>query len=177
MLKKTMFCLFGAALFLVSGNALFAQKDLGFTGALPGTVVPLEEGTKIELRDAAELTPEELQAALEKSSCSVDKGGAKLPTHCFACTGLNCTGTCYPIPCGFYINAKDQVPPPPGFKSFITGCKTTYVSSCNDLSTAAGCVAGAFPVGPPSPPNFPDNFCINYQAGNPAAFLQSVGCV
>src|SRR5262245_52269419 len=142
MLKKTMFCLFGAALFLVSGNALFAQKDLGFTGALPGGVIPLQEGTKVELQNAAELSPEELQAALETSSCTNDKG-VKLATHCFACTALNCTGTCYAIPCGRYINANQQVPPAPGFKSFAVGCRTTYVSTCNDLSTAAGCTAAA----------------------------------
>ena len=79
-------------------------------------MIQLPEDTKLDLRNAATLTDEELRAALEKRSCS---GGSdqKAVDACFACTAANCTGTCYRIPCGLYINASQQVPPPAGFVS------------------------------------------------------------
>lgn len=171
MLKKITFCLFSFALFLGSGNLLFAEKAPRFSVAPPaGGVVRLPEGTKLDLRNSAELTDEELRAALEKSSCSTEKKGVtgeKSATHCFACTGSNCTGTCYAIPCGFYINANQQVPPVPGFSSFGTGCGTTYVSTCNDLNGTAPCQLFAF-----SSASWGNNACINS-----SLLLQSVGCL
>jgi hypothetical protein len=169
MLKKTLFCLFGFALLLGSGNALFAQ-DSPFTAAPPaGGVVQLHEDTKLNLRNSAELTAEELRAALETSSCSTARG-AESATACAACTGLNCTGNCYAVPCTFYANAKDQVPPQPGFRSFVTGCTTTYVSTCNDLSAdpAQGCQLFAFQSA-----TWGNNTCVNSNT----LVLQSFGCV
>ena len=144
MLKKITLCLFSFALLLGSGSSLFAQKDPEFTAApKAGAAVQIPEGTKLDLQNAAELTPEELRVALEKPSCST--GNEQKPaTFCIACTAANCTGTCYAIPCGRYINANQQVPPAPGFLSFVTGCNTTFVSTCNDLGTAAPCQGFSF---------------------------------
>jgi hypothetical protein len=171
MLKKITLCLFSLALLLGSGNTLFAQKAPEFTAApKAGVAVQLPEGTKLDLRNAAELTPDELRVALEKSSCSTAKG-EKSPTACFACTAANCTGTCFQIPCGFYINAKDQVPPVTGFLSFVTGCGTTFVSTCSDLNGTAPCQAFSFSTAAP-PAGWGDNTCINSSLP-----LLSVGCV
>lgn len=169
MLKKTLFCLFSFALLFGSGNALFAQ-DSPFTAAPPaGGVIQLHEGTKLDLQNAAELTPEELRAALEQSSCSGAKG-TEAPTFCVACTELNCGGNCYAVPCGRYANAKDQVPPQPGFRSFVTGCTTTYVSTCNDLASAPNppCQLFAFQSAV-----WGNNTCVNSNQ----LVLQSVGCL
>jgi len=167
MLKKTTLCLFALVLLLGAGNVLVAEQPLKFTVSTPvGTIEPLTEENKVNLRNAAELTDEELKAALEKSSCS-GAIGEKSPTACVACEFANCTGRCYLIPCGFYINAKDQtVPPPPptGFLSFVSGCANTYVSTCNDLGTAPGCSAAVVPGAP--------ELC--YTSSLP---LQSVGCI
>ena len=170
MLKKITLCLFSFALLLGSGSSLFAQKDPEFTAAPKvGAAVPIPEGTKLNLQNAAELTPEELRVALEKSSCST-AGEQKAATACFACTAANCTGTCFAIPCGLYINANQQVPPVGGFLSFVTGCNTTFVSTCNDLNGVAPCRAfsfNSFGVG-----GWGNNTCINS-----SLLLQSVGCV
>jgi hypothetical protein len=168
MLKKTALCGIAFALLLVCGNTLFAQEAPRFFAAPPAHgVVQLQEGTKLDLRNAAELTADELRAALEKTSCSGKVVGEKSATACFACTAANCTGTCYQIPCGHYVNANQQVPPAAGFVSFVTGCTTTYVSTCNDLSSTAPCLLFAF-----SSATWGNNTCINS-----SAVLQSVGCV
>ncbi len=174
MFKKIAFCSFILALLLGAGNS-FAQPP-GFTIASPDVKgIELPEGTKVELQNAADLTAEELKAALEKSSCAAESGEKNLDA-CFACVGLNCAGPCYRIPCGNYANAKGQIPPQPGFRSFVPGCTTTFVSTCSDLGS--GCVT------PPCPPNpvcqlfafaYPGSkVCINYNGPTP---LQSVGCV
>ena len=166
MLKKTTFCLFIFALLLGSGN-LLAQELAQFSIApAPGGVVKLPEGAKLDLRNAAELTPEELKSALETSTCEGEKAD-KAPDACFACTAANCTGTCYRIPCGFYINANQQVPPAPGFLSFGTGCTRTFVSTCNDLNPTAPCQAFFFDTAVVG-----DNVCFNSSIP-----LQSVGCI
>jgi hypothetical protein len=172
MLKKITLCLFSFALLLGTGNTLFAQKEPEFT-AVPktGRVFQLPGDTKLDLQNAAELTPEELRVALETSSCGTAKE-QKAPTFCAACTGTGCTGTCYRIPCGTYINANQQVPPAAGFLSFIIGCRTTYVSTCNDLNGVAPCRLFAFNTNPPDPNGWPDNSCISSSAA-----LQSVGCI
>lgn len=169
MLKKITLCLFSVVLFLGSGN-LFAQEAPQFSLSSPaGKIIELPEGAKADLRNAAELTPEEFKAALEKSSCST-AAGEKDPGACYACTAANCTGTCYQIPCGFYINAKDQDPPVAGFLSFALGCGTTYVSNCNDLTPSQvdpNCWLYAFPTA-----SWGDNACFNSSVP-----LQSVGCI
>jgi hypothetical protein len=149
MKKSLIFCLLTVALFLGS-TSLFAQAD--FTIRTQGIVVP--EG-KLDLPNAADLTPEELKAALE-SGCKAAPD--KAPTFCVAYTGVNCTGTAVVIPCGFLVNGT--------FPSFQLGCGTTY---CR-LSTDG--LLYAFPVGP-APPKFPDNLCINAPAG---AFCTQVAC-
>lgn len=170
MLKKTTFCLFIFALLLGSGNLLAQETELFSVTAPKAGVVQLPEGTKLDLRNAAELSPDELKAALETSTCGgeVEVKADKAPTACFACTGLGCTGTCYVIPCGSYINANQQVPPVAGFRSFATGCTTTYVSTCNDLNPTAPCQAYSFNTA-----DWGDNVCINSNVLN----LQSVGCI
>jgi hypothetical protein len=166
MLKKVAFGLFSFALLLGSGNALFAQPASDFTvSSRTGVIVQLPAGTRLDLRNAAELTPEELRAALEKPSCgnAYEQKSAHL---CAACPGTDCTGTCILIPCGLYVNADQQVPPMPGFLSFITGCTTTYVSTCDDLSASTGCRAFSY-----SSSVFGNKACINSRY-----LLQSVGC-
>jgi hypothetical protein len=170
MLKRTTLGLFALVLLLGAGNALVAQAPPFSVSTPTGTIEPLTEDMKVSLRNAAELSEEELAAALEKSSCS----GEKNADFCYACTDFNCTGTCYAIPCGFYINAKDQVLDPPpappvapaGFLSIQTGCTTNYVSTCNDLNAAPPCEAFRL-VG------FPAKQCLNWTGLTP---LQSVGC-
>jgi hypothetical protein len=167
MLKKITFCLFSFALLLGSGNALFAQKAPEFTAAPKvGAAIQLPGDTKLNLQNAADLTPEELRVALEKTSCST-ASEQKSATGCFACTAANCTGTCFAIPCGLYINANQQVPPVAGFLSFVTGCGTTYVSTCNDINGVAPCQAFALPSS-----SWGNNSCINS-----SLLLQSVGCI
>lgn len=173
MVKKSAFCFFIFALLLGSSN-LFAQKpghqfsagSVGqFSVAPPkGGIVKVPEGVDLGLQNAAELTPEEFRAALEKSTCGGEAKVDKAPFACYACTDFNCFGTCYEIPCGFYINANQQVPPVAGFRSFVTGCTTTYVSPCNDLSCQVFAFDSAV-VG--------DNVCINSNQ----FLLQSVGCL
>lgn len=167
MLKKSTFCLFIFALLLGSGN-LLAQELVQFSIAPPqGGVVKLPEGAKLNLRNAAELTPEELKAALETSTCGDAKADKDLDA-CYACTAANCTGTCYRIPCGFYINANQQVPPVvPGFLSFATGCTRTFVSTCNDLNPTAPCQTFFLDTAVVG-----DNACFNSSIP-----LQSVGCI
>jgi hypothetical protein len=163
MLKKITFCLFSVALFFGSGN-LFAQEAPQFSVSSPvGKIIEIPEGTKLNLRNAAELTDEELKAALEKSSCSTATGQEKDPFACYAFTGANCTGTFYQIPCGLYINAGQQVPPVvPGFLSFATGCTSTVVSTCADFS----CGGYQFDTAV-----WGDNACFNSSVP-----LQAVGC-
>ncbi|MEO6192283.1 MAG: hypothetical protein ABIS20_04690 [Thermoanaerobaculia bacterium] len=167
MLKKVAFCLFSFALLLDSGKALFAQKASDFTvSSRTGVIVQLPAGTRLDLRNAAELTPEELRAALEKPSCgnAYEQKSANL---CAACLGVDCTGTCILIPCGFHANADQQVPPMPGFLSFITGCTTTYVSTCDDLASGTTrCRLFSY-----SSAEFGNKTCINSRF-----LLQSVGC-
>lgn len=161
MLKKITFCLFSVALFLGSGN-LIAQEAPQFSVAPPaGKVIQHPEGSKPNLQNAAELTAEELKVALEKSSCSTATG-EKASFACYACTALNCTGTCYQIPCGFYINADQQIPPVAGFSSFVTGCTSTLVSECADFS------CGYYQFDSAA---WGNNTCINS-----SLLLQSVGC-
>jgi hypothetical protein len=167
MLRKIALCLFSFALLLGSGNALFAQKVPEFTAApKTGAAVQIPEGTKLDLRNAAELTPEELRMALEKASCST-ANEQKSATGCFACTAANCTGRCYAIPCGHYINAKDQVPPEPCFYSFVTGCTNTYVSTCDDLNGTAPCQIFLL-----SSSSWGNNTCINT-----SLCIRSIGCL
>ena len=168
MLKKTTFCLFIFALLLGSGN-LLAQKPAQFSVASPQAgAIKLPEGAKVDLRNAADLTEDELRVIMEKSTCGDDAKMDKAPDACFACTGFNCTGTCFRIQCGTYINANQQIPPVPGFRSFVTGCTTTYVSTCNDLSTTAPCQGFAFQSA-----QWGNNTCVNSNQ----LVLQSVGCL
>ncbi len=165
MRKTTTFCLLVVALLLASGGAASAQ----FSVAAPtGSAIQLPEGTKLDLQNAAELSADELREALESPSCS-SALEQKSATACIACTGANCTGNCYLIPCGRYINANQQVPPQAGFLSFVTGCGTTYVSTCNDLASAPNppCQLFALPSA-----SWGNNTCVNS-----ALVLQSVGCL
>ncbi len=167
MLKKTAFCLFILALLVGTGNS-FAQPE-SFTVASPDVKwIPLPEGTKVDLPNAADLSPEDLKAALEQSSCSNAAGDKNLDA-CYVCSGLDCTGTCYRIPCGNYVNANQQVPPLPGFRSLVPGCATTYVSTCNDLASAPNPPCQLFAIAYPG-----SKVCLNYNGPTP---FQSIGCL
>lgn len=116
MTKKAVFCLLALSLLLVSGNALHAQKD-DFTIQLPaGKVQALPEDFKLSLPNAADLSEQERDAAIQKG-CYPDSQ-AKFPTFCIAWSGPNCTGTGIGIPCGYQANGT--------FGSLSTGCTTTY---------------------------------------------------
>jgi hypothetical protein len=168
MSKKIAFCLLGCALLLASGNVLYAQAP-SFTLSSPAKgIVQLPPDTKVDLKNSAELTPEELKAALEHPACGGKATGDKSLTACYACTAANCGGICYQIPCGMYANANQQVPPAAGFASFVPGCKTTYVSTCNDLSGTPPCQLFAFTA-----PADGSNVCVNANG----FLLQSVGCL
>lgn len=156
MLKKTAFGLIAFALLFSSSNVLLAQEASQFTRVDKGQpeALPLPEGTKLDLRNQADLTDEE----------KADKSA----TQCAACTGLNLTGTCYLINVGTYINANQQVPPQAGFRSFVTGGSNTLVSTCNDLSTTAPCQGFQFPS---------TIFGNNNAYNSNVLVLQSVGCL
>lgn len=163
--------LFVLALALILGAAGLQAQEGGkvpqfSTAPKVGTVVQLEPNTKIDFKNMADLTPFELEKAFENPSCGGNKAD-KSATACAFCTGLNCTGNCYAVPCGFGINANQQVPPQAGFRSFVTGCNTTIISTCNNLSSAPPCQAFAF-----ASATWGNNTCIN---SNSFAF-QSGGC-
>lgn len=166
MLKKVTLFALAFALILGAGSlrAEEGQKVPQFSSApAAGTVIQLAPDTKLGLQNMADLTPDELKKALESPAC-----GTKAATFCTACTGLNCTGFCYNIPCGRYANANQQVPPRPGFRSFRTGCSNTLVSTCNDLNTTPPCQGFQFPSA-----TWGNNTCINSNS----LLLQSVGCL
>jgi len=165
MSKKAIALAFCALLIVCSGG-VFAQKAQ-FSAAPPnGGVVQLPAGTELGLRNIADMTADELREALKTPTCSTSKA-VRSATACAACTALNCTGTCFAIPCGNFANANQQVPPVAGFRSFVTGCTTTYVSTCANLSGVAPCQLFAF-----ASAAWGNNTCVNSNT----LVLQSVGC-
>lgn len=160
MLKKTTFCILVFGLFLGSGD-LFAQMDQFFAAPPKGGIVKLPEDVDLGLRNAAELTDDELSWAFMESSSTVEEKGA---AYCLACTNRDCAHTCYWIPVGSYMNA----PPGTVFTSFETGGTMTFVSTCNDLNGTAPCQLFKFESAIPHP-----YACVN----SDRFFLLSVGCI
>lgn len=154
------------ALLIACSGGVFAQKAQFNVAPPNGGIVQLPDGTDLGLRNIAEMTPDELREALETPTCSNSKE-VKSATRCAACTALNCTGTCFSIPCGNFANASQQVPPVAGFRSFVTGCTNTFVSTCANLSGVAPCQLFAF-----ASATWGNNTCINSNT----LLLKSVGC-
>jgi hypothetical protein len=150
MKKNLVCCVLSLALFFGLQTSLHAQKQGDFTIQPRSGHVELVPDGKLNVPDAADLSPADLKAALE-GGCKASDDPNKFPTFCIAWTGAGCTGTGTAIPCGFALTGT--------FASLSTGCTTSYGRLASDglLYRFVG---------------FPDNTCITPNG----TFFTQVAC-
>jgi len=150
MKKNLAFCLLSLALFFGLQTSLHAQKDGDFTIRPRSGHVEVVPDGKLDVPNAADLSPADLKAALEGGCKSSSASPDKFPTFCIAWSGAGCTGTGVAVPCGFQVTGV--------FGSLSTGCTTSYGRIAGVLYRFVG---------------FPDNTCITPPAGS---FFDLVAC-